>query len=280
MALPANIVTRAITGAVFVGIIVGSILWHPTAVAALFGFFIIVGTWELYRIAQHCGYSPSYIPGITLGIILYLLGTAWLFYLRIPQNAIMCLLIIAPIGIATSMLYSKKKKPLENVAITVFGAIYVALPFLLLIDLGVEDNYGGVIYSQNLFLGFFILMWTSDTGAYLVGSTMGKTKLFERLSPKKTWEGTIGGGVFAIGMAFLLDHLFESEDLSRWIVMAIIIVVFGNLGDLFESMLKRSAGVKDSGKIMPGHGGILDRFDATLFAAPMVFVAFQIMDMM
>lgn len=282
MALPQNIGLRALTGAVFVAVVVGSILWHPYAVGFLFFFITQVGVRELYGLAKEGGYKPAVIPGLLVSAMLFLLLWADTSALDVePWSGVLGLLLLGSfVLIGSGELFSNSEKSISNIAITLLGPIYVVLPFVLLLTFGNSPgDCQGPAYDPTMILGFFILMWTSDTGAYLVGSTMGKTKLFERLSPKKTWEGTIGGGVLAIGVAVLCNHLFETDMLIHWIVMAVMVVIFGNLGDLFQSMLKRNVGVKDSGKIMPGHGGILDRFDATLFAAPMTFVAFQILDL-
>lgn len=115
------------------------------------------------------------------------------------------------------------------------------------------------------------MLWTNDTGAYLAGRFFGKHKLFERISPKKTWEGSIGGGILTIGVAFILSVYFTNLDQTNWIVLAILVAVFGGLGDLVESMLKRSLNIKDSGNLLPGHGGILDRFDGLLLSIPFIY---------
>jgi phosphatidate cytidylyltransferase len=124
----------------------------------------------------------------------------------------------------------------------------------------------------GIVLGFFLLIWLNDTGAYFIGSLIGKHKLFERISPGKTWEGSAGGTLFALLTAWGLSYIFPQIDRTHWLILAIITVVTGTLGDLVESMLKRSLGIKDSGNILPGHGGMLDRFDAVLLSAPFVFV--------
>jgi phosphatidate cytidylyltransferase len=131
------------------------------------------------------------------------------------------------------------------------------------------NNYAP--YNFHYVLGIILLIWASDVGAYLVGSLIGKHKLFERISPGKTWEGTIGAFILNIGCAFIIANWFPELALKHWIVISILVSVFGSIGDLVESMFKRQAGIKDSGKIMPGHGGILDRFDSLLFVSPFVY---------
>jgi phosphatidate cytidylyltransferase len=131
-------------------------------------------------------------------------------------------------------------------------------------------------YSYQIILGFFILLWTNDTGAYLSGKYFGKHKLFERISPKKTWEGSIGGGILTLAFAYVLSIYFTNLNITNWLIIGVLIAVFGGLGDLVESMLKRSLGIKDSGKLLPGHGGILDRFDGLLLSVPFVYGYLQL----
>ena len=163
-------------------------------------------------------------------------------------------------------LYQKNKIPFENVGKTILGVMYVALPLSLLMVVLFENHQ----YRPNLLLGIFLLIWSNDTFAYLVGSQIGKNKLFPRISPGKTWEGTIGGGICTLIVAFLLSLIFKEIELKDWMAIGLIAAVFGTIGDLVESMLKRSKGVKDSGNFMPGHGGALDRFDAFIFVLPFI----------
>jgi phosphatidate cytidylyltransferase len=174
--------------------------------------------------------------------------------------------------IAVIELYRKKERPFGNIAFAIFGVVYISLPFAFLNYLAVYNPLGiHLAYNPWLVMGFFILIWTNDTGAYLAGRAFGKNKLFERISPKKTWEGAIGGLLLTLVAAFLLNKYSSLLNITHWMIIATIIVVFGNLGDLTESLFKRSVNIKDSGSILPGHGGLLDRFDAVLIAAPMVF---------
>ncbi|MEO5569436.1 MAG: CDP-archaeol synthase, partial [Bacteroidia bacterium] len=167
-------------------------------------------------------------------------------------------------------LFRKSKHPFINIALTITGIIYVAVPFGLFLFIGANNGPDGM-YHPQIALGFLYLLWASDTGAYLVGSKIGKHRLFERISPKKSWEGSIGGAAIALLTAFVISKFYMDLSLLDWMVVALIIVVTGTFGDLVESMLKRSLDIKDSGKIFPGHGGILDRFDGLLLAAPFVF---------
>ena len=167
-------------------------------------------------------------------------------------------------------LYTKSERPFTNIAYTVFGVVYIVFPFALLLVLPFLLS-GFTVYQPNLIFGYFLILWASDTGAYLTGMAFGKRKLFERISPKKSWEGSFGGALLSLVAAYLDSKLFTVFPTSHWFVIAFIIVVMGTLGDLVESLYKRSKNVKDSGTILPGHGGILDRFDSLLLASPFIF---------
>lgn len=264
-----NLIKRSLTGVVFVAIVIGSILLGPDFFA---GFFVVISQmalFELLGLFQKGGYKPNKILGVLAGVSVYVLLTV---VLR-KEVAAVYLLLLVPIGflLALAELYRKHDKPFQNIALTCFGVIYAVVPFALLN--GLFNLQGGIISGEyELVLGFFCMIWASDTGAYLVGTQFGKHRLFERISPKKSWEGSVGGSAVAVGVGLLFAHLFPAIAPIHWVVMALICVVFGTLGDLVESMLKRSLNVKDSGTALPGHGGFLDRFDAVLGAAPVLFV--------
>jgi phosphatidate cytidylyltransferase len=158
---------------------------------------------------------------------------------------------------------------LTNLAITIFGWIYVVLPLSLV---NVLPTLQGT-YDPIPLVGFFLVLWANDTGAYFTGKYLGKRKLDPEVSPNKTWEGLAGGSVASFASAVALCQMTNTLELRDWLVMASAVAIFGNLGDLFESHLKRNFGVKDSGHIMPGHGGVLDRFDGLFLALP-VFLAY------
>ncbi|KAA6332228.1 Phosphatidate cytidylyltransferase [termite gut metagenome] len=169
-----------------------------------------------------------------------------------------------------SELYLKRENPPANWAYTMLSQFYVALPYALLNVLAFQYDYAAnsVNYNPVIPLSIFIFIWLNDTGAYCVGSLIGKHKLFKRISPRKSWEGAIGGGVLAIASSFVFAHFFPVLPIIQWVGLALTVVVFGTWGDLTESLLKRQLGVKDSGNILPGHGGMLDRFDSALLAIP------------
>jgi phosphatidate cytidylyltransferase len=182
------------------------------------------------------------------------------------------LLFITPLVLLVFLveLYKNQKEPFANIAYTLLGLIYVVVPFCFFYALGFLNHSG--TYSYHLPLSFLLMLWANDTGAYLFGMKFGKRKLFERHSPKKSWEGFFGGVFTSVLVAVIISTQFSEFSMPVWIGMAIIISCFGTLGDLVESMLKRSLDVKDSGTFLPGHGGFLDRFDGLLIGAPLVYI--------
>jgi phosphatidate cytidylyltransferase len=264
---------RALTGAVFVIVLVASIVWRYESFALLFLLITILGTWEFYRLAGRTGASPQKIYGTFAAAVLFCSCS----FAALDEGNYSILAINVPLLFVPFLveLYRKKENPFTNIAYTLLGLVYVALPFSLwnlLIFRGGDGCLTNGQYKYHILLGYFILMWTSDTGAYLSGKAFGKHKLFERVSPKKTWEGTIGGGILCLAGAYILSVYFTDLRLVDWLIVGIIIVIAGNLGDLAESLFKRSIDIKDSGNILPGHGGILDRFDAVLISTPFVSV--------
>jgi phosphatidate cytidylyltransferase len=269
-----NFITRTLTGIVFVLVLAGSILFFPPIAFGIITFFLIVlGLNEFYRLTKTENYYPNRILGILLGVALFcgvfFTSLGWLqnpkvFWLLLP---IAWIVLIAE-------LYRKKEKPFQNIALTLLGVIYIALPFSLLYLMGFTD-FPANGYKPKIILGFFFLLWTSDTGAYLFGMTLGRHPFFPRISPKKSWEGFIGGVICTLLISLIISHYFTVLSSVQWLVVAAIIAIFGAIGDLIESLLKRSLNVKDSGNILPGHGGILDRFDSVIFSAPLVFIYLQ-----
>lgn len=269
--------TRAITGVLFVAAIVLAIYYGAATSAALFIVIVLLGVDELYTMLKgNKTVRPIKLWGNFTGLVL--IG----ILILVIQQHISPKFIAIPIAMLFFTfiieLYRKHGNPFLNISFTVLGILYVVIPFAMLYHLGYYNDYSfGTEFSYQIILGFFFMLWSNDTGAYLAGKYFGKHKLFERISPKKTWEGSIGGGLFSIGLAVLIAQYFTNIQLFDWIVISIIIVVFGGIGDLVESMLKRSLGIKDSGKLLPGHGGILDRFDGLLISAPFVYAYLQLM---
>lgn len=258
---------RAITGAFFVALLVGAMLWHEYALASIFFIATLLGLMEFYRITEEEDLEVQKIYGLFLGLASYIIIV--LSGLSILEAKFTILIIPLVMFTYVIELYRKKNKPFRNLSYKLLGLLYISAPLALLNCFGFLHGDGNT-YTYEPVLGFFILIWINDTMAYLTGMTMGKTLLFKRISPKKTWEGTIGGGVFTLIAAYVLSLFFDSLTLIDWLFIAAIIVTFGSLGDLIESMLKRSLNIKDSGKLLPGHGGILDRFDAVFISSPLI----------
>ena len=240
-------------------------LWNPYAFALVFSFFMVVGLWEFYRFFKtHQVVEVSSEIGIFIGIFIYIL----LVGISFEWFSVISLSLIFPLffTLILNELWAKHAHPLLNISVLVFGIIYVVGPFYLSIDLHVRDTS-----TLPKVLGMFILIWTNDSFAYFTGRAFGKRKLFERISPKKTWEGTIGGIIFTLIIGFLIGTYINKGEVYFWIISALIIAPGAILGDLLESLFKRSLQIKDSGKILPGHGGVLDRFDAALFTIPFFY---------
>ena len=271
-----NLAQRAITGSVIVAVILGCIYYGKASFIGLFMVVTALGLWEFYTMAERGGLTPQKRFGTIAGTGFFLISSMYIQHM-LPQ---MDLLMIMPVlfVILVAELYRKAENPLINISITLSGIFYLSIPMVLLNYLAYPPAYGGghnMEYNPNILLGFFFILWTNDSCAYAVGKTFGKTKLFESVSPKKTWEGSLGGAFFSLLLAYFMVHAFPELHRFNWMVVAGLIVLFGNLGDLIQSKFKRSVNVKDSGTILPGHGGILDRFDGVHLAAPFVFAYIQ-----
>ena len=268
-----NFIQRAITGVIFVAVLIGCIIGGPLSFGILFCLISALATVEFCQLMNQQEDVQVNRNICTLGSIALFL--CFFFYgmnpaetgIFIPYLAILIYLFI-------SELYLKKKNPINNWAYAMFSQLYVALPFALLNVLAFQTN-GTTSDSQYLFilpLSLFNFKWVNDTGAYCTGMLLGKHPLFKRISPKKSWEGSIGGCVFSIAAAFALAHFFPIMSTAKWVGMGITVVIFGTWGDLTESLMKRQLGIKDSGNILPGHGGMLDRFDSAIMAIPAAVV--------
>lgn len=263
--------TRSITGFLFILTIVAGIYFNATIAMCLFGLIVLLGIDEFYGLVKKSKeIKPIKFLGTVAGLSLMII--IGLIILNIAATKLIFIPILMTFLIFLIELYRKKENPFINISYTILGIVYIAIPFSMLFHLGFYTNNNFTdTYSFQIILGFFILLWTNDTGAYLAGRFFGKHKLFERISPKKTWEGSIGGGIATIVGAYILSIFFSNLSLTNWTVIAILVAIFGGLGDLVESMLKRSLKIKDSGKLLPGHGGILDRFDGLLLSVPFVY---------
>lgn len=273
-----NFIQRAITGIIFVGVLIGCILGGPISFTLLFALITALTIHEFGNIVSKQPDVEINKPICMLAGVFLFFGFAYLSVMP-GQTEILIPYLFLIIYLLVSELYLKKKNPLNNWAYAMMSQIYIALSFAMLNVLayhsigneGELSNYQ-VQYNPILPLSIFIFTWINDTGAYCTGMLFGKHRLFERISPKKSWEGSIGGGVFSIIAAIVMAHYFPFMSISIWIGLALTVVIFGTLGDLTESLLKRTIGIKDSGNILPGHGGMLDRFDSTLMAVPAAVV--------
>jgi len=269
------VLKRSITGAIFVIVLLGAVYYGSLSSFLLFLVIVLLGIEEFYSLVKKSKtVQPLKFYGTVTGTLLFIILA--LINQNIIDNKYLYGIVAALFFTFIIELYRKKNNPFQNIGYTLLGCIYVAIPFAMLYHLGFYNNNTFTNnFSYEIIIGFFIILWANDTGAYLSGKFFGKHKLFERISPKKTWEGSIGGGILAIGLAYLISHYYHNIDTVHWIIVSIIIVVFGGIGDLVESLLKRSLNIKDSGKILPGHGGILDRFDGLLISAPFVYCYLQ-----
>ncbi|MFW6268426.1 MAG: phosphatidate cytidylyltransferase [Marinilabiliaceae bacterium] len=259
-----NFWKRTLTAFVFVLAIVGGVWLHPLAYMIIFAVVVFFGMYEFIRIVEGLNTKVQTFWSMTIGMFVYL-GAFLMFYSDIHPRLFVAMVPLVG-GVFLSELYSGNKNSLLNIAATLIVPMYVALPFAFLHHLAF---FGGQ-YGAELLLGFFLLIWVNDSGAYLFGSWLGRRKLFPSVSPAKSWEGAAGGFFVTLIMAFVNSQIFGFIGLTDWMVVGALASVLGNYGDLIESMLKRSVNIKDSGNVLPGHGGVLDRFDAVFFSAPAV----------
>lgn len=260
----------------------------PYTMLILLVAICVGGMVEFYKIARFTGVEPLNVYPVILGVLAISLA----FFGRLGYVSFLWfagfLPALAIIFIAE--LYRNKKNPFTNIAWALTGILYIAVPLALLAYLPLQAGAGGymagtgssvtgadseIVYCPFMVLGIIFIVWANDIGAYLFGVSLGRHRLFERISPKKSWEGFIGGVICAVGVGILMSRIMNAP-LWLWGVAGLIIALSSVFGDLIESMLKRSAGVKDSGNLIPGHGGVLDRFDALIFAIPFIFTYFVI----
>lgn len=267
--MKSNLIQRTITGIVFVAVLVGCILWSPISFSLLFTLIAALSVHEF-------GHLMNVYNGVSMNKTITALGGAYLFMalgsfcIGATDARIFLPYLFLLIYLMITELYLKRTNPLGNWAYSMLSQLYIALPFALLNILAYHNSpeNSSVTYNPILPLSIFVFIWLSDTGAYCVGSLIGKHRLFERISPKKSWEGSIGGAVFSIASSLIFAHCYPFFSIGQWAGLAAVVVVFGTWGDLTESLMKRQLGIKDSGNILPGHGGMLDRFDSALMAIP------------
>lgn len=275
-----NLIVRTITGVLFVAAIVTCFL-RPEAMILLFALVTGLTIWEFTGIVND-------IEGVTTNRLITTVAGVYFFFSiagycsGIVPSAVFIPYLLTIVYLFIAELYTKASNPINNWAYTMLAQMYIALPFSTINVLAFRATGDGVVYNYLLPLSVFIFLWTNDTGAYLSGSLFGKHKLFPRVSPGKSWEGSIGGGLLVLAMAAAVGFYETSAlhsgaadvalSIPQWMGLGLVVVFFGTWGDLVESLFKRTIGIKDSGNILPGHGGMLDRFDSSLMAFPAAVV--------
>lgn len=283
-----NLAQRIIFGAIGAVLLLGSVWYSAWTFALFFGAVQMRMLWEFYRMMRHAGYKPAALLGGALSLLLFA-GVLGLVVVRNPTDSIgegmhyvvgdarsAAVLLTGIVLLLPTVLILREMaawprenqefSPFANVGVALLGLLYVSLPMSLLNVVA----FTPVGYDYRRVFALLLLVWSSDIGAYAAGKTFGRHKLAPKISPGKTWEGAVGGFLLTLLMGWALGYLLPETSLSYRLVVAGVVAVFGPLGDLAESMLKRSVDIKDSGRIMPGHGGLLDRFDAFLFILPVL----------
>jgi phosphatidate cytidylyltransferase len=286
---------RAISGAVYIALLLSSIQFSTESFIILFGIFLIIATYEFCNLTQLNKIVPLFFVTLFYTAISlvsfykketeHYISTIQNQKITLDLNIDLINIVLLVITLLVTikciiLLFDDSIQTLSEPSKYIYLLGYVLLPFVFITKI----SFGINAYNPKIIIGLFILIWTNDTFAYLVGKSIGKHKLLERISPKKTIEGFIGGVVFAIFAGYLISKLyikaspnFSDKSILIWTTIALIVGIFGTIGDLVESKFKRIAGIKDSGKIMPGHGGILDRLDSVIFVAPIVYLFYQIL---
>ncbi len=273
-----NLIVRTITGVLFVAAIVVCFL-KPMAMTTMFALVTGLTVWEFTGLVNlREGINVNRFISTAAGVFLF---TAMVgFCSNMTGASVFIPYLITIIYLMVIELYAKNADPIANWAYTMMSQLYIALPFSMLAVLAFQVQPDGtVVYNIVLPLSVFVFLWINDSGAYCCGSLLGRHKLFPRISPAKSWEGSIGGGLFVLGAGALIWYLTEKYGMNvtqmnmvEWMGLGLIVAVFGTWGDLVESLFKRTLGIKDSGNILPGHGGMLDRFDSSLLAIPAAVV--------
>lgn len=263
---------RALSGLLYIVLLIGS-LFNAHAFLILFFLFGIICLKELKALIQ----LKSFIPYIIFTILYFVFGY-WQTFMDSTDGLDIATRILQVITIFVQLflikdLFSEKTIPLFQSKRYILTTFYLSSAFIFLILIANHEN----VFNPKILLGAFILVWINDTFAYLVGKSIGKQKLFPRISPKKTVEGFLGGLLFACIASYFIAIFTKTLDVNSWLILSVIVSVIGTIGDLIESKFKRQANVKDSGAIMPGHGGLLDRFDSIIFAAPFIYLFLRIL---
>ena len=272
-----NLAVRTISGVVLCIVILGAIGWSQWSFGLLLALLVVGGMTEFYALALKRGIAPQRLIGVVAGLVIFALNFMVVSNdLRILElgsartlfgYGLAFALLVIPMMFFCE-LWRKRENPAANIGVTLMGVFYVALPFSLMLYFPIITTDA---WSPEVMFGYIFIVWANDVFAYLVGMTLGRHRLFERISPKKSWEGFFGGVAGAVAFGLIMAH-YLSASMTAWAGLALVVSVSAVLGDLVESMFKRAADVKDSGAVIPGHGGVLDRFDAMLLSAPFVFV--------
>jgi phosphatidate cytidylyltransferase len=272
-----NFIIRTITGIIFVAAVVASFL-RPEAMVLLFSIVTGLTIWEFTGLVNER-------PGVTVNRFICTVAGVYFFfamtyfcsdiYSGTAKSVVFIPYLVTVIYLLVAELYAKQTDPINNWAYTMLSQMYIALPFSLLNVLAFTSTPNGeVAFNMLLPLSVFVFLWVNDSGAYCFGSLLGRHKLFPRISPGKSWEGSIGGALVVLAVAYAISYYVDNGLLTmpQWLGLGLVVVVFGTWGDLVESLFKRTLGIKDSCNILPGHGGMLDRFDSSLLAIPAAVV--------
>ena len=267
-----NLIIRALTGIIFVVVLVSAICIHPIFFLILFCIITGLTLWEFGGLVKHYENANLQRAVNVLGGV-YLFIATFVYTNGLTDGKIFLPYLLFIMLTMIAELYYKAPNPINNWAFTLFAQVYCAGSFSMLNFIGAEPGTPGVMsYTPLFIMAIFLFVWLDDTGAYLVGSLIGKRKLFERISPKKSWEGFFGGLILVLASSQAFAWFAPEISRMNWLGLAATVVLFGTWGDLIESLLKRTLGVKDSGNVLPGHGGMLDRFDSVMLAAPASYI--------
>jgi phosphatidate cytidylyltransferase len=266
-----NLTQRILTGLVYGITTITCLIYGSVSFVFFFLVVMIIGLNEFYKLAEKLDYKPNKIL-TTLSSVLIFTTLLSVYTFENYTKILLALSILSILMIFVKTLFQKSVRPFKSLASTFLAILYVAIPFSLTSLIAFESGK----FEYELILSSFVLVWLSDTGGYFIGVSFGKRKLLERISPKKSWEGALGSIIFSIIGALFISNYFTILETFEWIILSVIICLSSILGDLIESMFKRDAGIKDTGNILPGHGGILDRFDSILFVVPMIYI-FQLL---
>ena len=271
-----NLIIRALTGIIFVVVLISAIYIHPIFFLILFCIITGLTLWEFGGLVKHYENANLQRTVNVLGGV-YLFIATFVYANGLTDGKIFLPYLLFIMLTMIAELYYKAPNPINNWAFTLFAQVYCAGSFSILNFIGAEPGTPGVMsYTPLFIMAIFIFVWLDDTGAYLVGSLIGKHKLFERISPKKSWEGFFGGLILSLASSQAFAWFAPEINRMNWLGLAATVVLFGTWGDLIESLLKRTLGVKDSGHILPGHGGMLDRFDSVMLAVPASYIYIEL----